>query len=765
MVFVWVLVGFLTTVSSFEACDKTAVLCDCGGACGVCDCQSCGSCDNCGTCVCCSVPPVDVPGKWREDAAKRAFWFSDKAVPKHLLPNWGNGFVGAQFESENIFIAGVYNGIGVSSHRAAFPSPLRVAPSSPDLLPGSAIAMDFDAGVILKFWKTAHNASITQRTFAHSTLADLIIQEYIVSTEYSAEPLSVTFNDDSWRGSRSDDFDYDDRLLKFDDDQNVLESNWHCLSGSTRQTEDPNVSPARVHVCRNRLGSITIPSRTSKTVQLIAHVQATTDPADYENVRQGALLDFLYHLSEPQPYYDTHTNRMASLWQSGVDVSATDRNELRRIIKSSLWNILISVRDGVALSTSPGGLPNSCYQGHVFWDTEQFIWPNLRLFFPSLARECLLYRFDRIPAAANKATNGGYKGLQFPWESALSGSEASPASSTGKYQVHISGDVSVAVWQFYQSTRDKEFLREFGWPILEGVADYYASRVTRATTGYSLSDVMGVDEQHFPIDNSAYVNAVAIESFRNAIKAAEILGISIASRSKLWTEIIDGLPLPFDFRGQKYLDYANMRPGSNGLGVILLNYPLNVTMSTTVRSNNLEFYSKQWPNANSMYWWAFSVGWNALGDKDRADLYFDKITQRNVFGPFGIWSEDPGGHGCPNFITGAGAFLQAIWAGYAGLRISDNELTFSNSRPLPGTTVLFLKRISYHGSVFSVEIRERYITLLLAPDLPSAVSSLFVSADHKPAQRLTRVRLTLDLPTTVTVTSRSRREQARGNEL
>ena len=45
--------------------------------------------------------------------------------------------------------------------------------------------------------------------------------------------------------------------------------------------------------------------------------------------------------------------------------------------------------------------------GHVFWDTEQFIWPSLRLWYPPLARECVLYRFDRLPAARQKAAGGG----------------------------------------------------------------------------------------------------------------------------------------------------------------------------------------------------------------------------------------------------------------------------------------------------------------------------------------------------------------------
>ena len=106
-----------------------------------------------------------------------------------------------------------------------------------------------------------------------------------------------------------------------------------------------------------------------------------------------------------------------------------------------------------------------------------------------------------------------FVGLQFPWESAMTGREASPAPSTGKYQIHISGDVALAVWQvipiqsndspsclslslmftfwgsdwiyqFFQVTGDKEWLREIGWPLLCGVAEFYAGRAVKRSTGF-----------------------------------------------------------------------------------------------------------------------------------------------------------------------------------------------------------------------------------------------------------------------------------------
>merc|ERR1711862_464673 len=97
--------------------------------------------------------------------------------------------------------------------------------------------------------------------------------------------------------------------------------------------------------------------------------------------------------------------------------------------------------------------------------------------------------------------------------------------------------------------------------------------------------------------------------------------------------------------------------------------------SDSARRNDLNLYAKQ-KSANSMYWWAFAVAWLRLQETDKGDEYFRLATVRNVFGPFRIWSELPGGKGCPNFVTGAGGYLQMLWAGYGGVRLTDDSLSF-----------------------------------------------------------------------------------------
>ena len=49
---------------------------------------------------------------------------------------------------------------------------------------------------------------------------------------------------------------------------------------------------------------------------------------------------------------------------------------------------------------SPGGLSSDGYNGHVFWDSETWMYPSLLADAPALARHMLRYRFDRLGRGA-----------------------------------------------------------------------------------------------------------------------------------------------------------------------------------------------------------------------------------------------------------------------------------------------------------------------------------------------------------------------------
>lgn len=108
------------------------------------------------------------------------------------------------------------------------------------------------------------------------------------------------------------------------------------------------------------------------------------------------------------------------------------------------------------------------YKGHVFWDTELFIVPPLSLTQPDLARNLLMYRYDRLPGARHKAKANGYEG-DVSMGSTDTGEETTPQWGdpqpdgtririwTGDSEHHISTDVAYGVLQDWRWTGDDEF--------------------------------------------------------------------------------------------------------------------------------------------------------------------------------------------------------------------------------------------------------------------------------------------------------------------
>ncbi len=199
----------------------------------------------------------------------------------------------------------------------------------------------------------------------------------------------------------------------------------------------------------------------------------------------------------------------ARLWRSDIVVSGDPR--LQRQVRASFFALLASVRQGTPWAPSPGGLSSDGYNGHVFWDSETWMYPSLLATEPAIARESLQYRFDRLGAARANARRTGWKGARFPWESALRGTEETPAfADTGKLEIHVNADISLAVHQYWLATGDRHWLATRGWPLLKGIARYYVSRASHNADGsYSIRDVIPPDEYAEGVDDSVYTNMSA----------------------------------------------------------------------------------------------------------------------------------------------------------------------------------------------------------------------------------------------------------------
>ena len=122
------------------------------------------------------------------------------------------------------------------------------------------------------------------------------------------------------------------------------------------------------------------------------------------------------------------------------------------------------------------------YQGHVFWDQETWMYPPVLLLHSDIAQLLLRTRQRTASAARSWAAHNGNQGIQFPWESGLTGSDVTPAATCSRYEQHISGDIAFSIDQYLRATGDVSILHSNRYnvtflEILEGIATFWKSRL------------------------------------------------------------------------------------------------------------------------------------------------------------------------------------------------------------------------------------------------------------------------------------------------
>ncbi|GIV35894.1 MAG: hypothetical protein KatS3mg032_0273 [Cyclobacteriaceae bacterium] len=367
-----------------------------------------------------------------------------------------------------------------------------------------------------------------------------------------------------------------------------------------------------------------------------------------------------------------HVAEWEQLWKSDIIIDGDE--EVQRDVRFALYHLYAFARQGTALSLSPMGLSGLGYNGHIFWDTELWMYPPLLVLQPAIARSLLEYRYQRLDAARRNAFAHGYRGAMFPWESSAEGSEDTPVwALTGPFQHHITACVGWAFWKYYQVTHDRQWLRERGYPVLKEIADFWASRVERKAPGqYEINNVIGANEWQENINNNAFTNGMAIVVLRYAAQAARELGLQ---PDPDWEHVASNIPI------LKFPDGVTRENATyNGeeikqADVNLLAFPLELITSREQIEKDLRYYEPRMsPQGPAMGFSVLSTLYARLGQAEKAYELFLKSYRPNMVPPFNVLAETAGGTN-PYFATGAGGMLQAVMFGFGGLRITDQGIT------------------------------------------------------------------------------------------
>ncbi len=449
---------------------------------------------------------------------------------------------------------------------------------------------------------------------------------------------------------------------------------WHAIN-SSREHQRPALTHTIINDYENTLS---FEKKIAKNeVFEFAWTGAQCTSKDFSDPKSESERMIIFNLLNSREVLLTqHKKLWAELWEGDIEIEGDLTSQ--QDVRLALYHLYAFGRGDSDLSIAPMGLSlQTPYNGHIFWDTELWMFPPLLLFNQDIARSLVNYRSDRLEQAQQRAVNYGYDGAMFPWESDDTGEEATPPFAlTGPFEHHITADIAIAFWNYYRVTKDKRWLEEKGYAVMKEIADFWVSRTTENTDGsYSINNVVGANEFAPNVNDNAFTNGAAITALNYAVKASEALGLEPNTK---WREVADKIKI------LQFEDGVTKEHSSYDGEIIkqadvnLLSYPLAIVNDEKGILKDLEYYepklSKEGPAMGKSI---FAVLYARQGDVDNAYRLFKESYVPNQQAPFGALSEVATSN-FSYFATGAGGMLQTVLFGFAGLDFSDEGIVQKN---------------------------------------------------------------------------------------
>jgi len=449
---------------------------------------------------------------------------------------------------------------------------------------------------------------------------------------------------------------------------------WHKIN-SSREHERPELTHNIISDYENSL-SFDYSIKKNESLEF-AWTGAQCTTKDFSDPKSESERMVIFNLlNSKEVLLAQHKAQWSKLWEGDIIIEGDLQSQ--QDVRLALYHLYAFGRGDSDLSIAPMGLSlQTPYNGHIFWDTELWMFPPLLMFNQDIARSLVNYRSDRLEPAKKRALNYGYQGAMFPWESDDTGEEATPPFAlTGPFEHHITADIAIAFWNYYRVTKNKKWLTQKGYPLMKEVADFWLSRVTKNNDGsYSINNVVGANEFAPNVNDNAFTNGAAITALEFAIKAANEIGEIPNPDWQLVSEKIKILKLK-DGTTKEHENYNGeiiKQADAN-----LLSFPLNIINDKGSILKDLKYYepklSKDGPAMGKSI---FSILYARQGDVTNAYRLFKESYVPNQQAPFGALSEVATSN-FSYFATGAGGMLQSVLFGFAGLDITDDGIIQKN---------------------------------------------------------------------------------------
>ncbi|MQM60687.1 glycoside hydrolase family 65 protein [Lentilactobacillus buchneri] len=278
--------------------------------------------------------------------------------------------------------------------------------------------------------------------------------------------------------------------------------------GKVQQALSINVEPGKEYEFKK---NVTVFTSQDENNHLEADAQKELDDSSFEDT-----------LSDSEKFW-------SNVWQHSDIIIDNDLTS-QKLTRVNIFHMLVTsaALSSGKLDASVGarGLHGEAYRGHIFWDVT-FDLPFYAIHYPAIAKQCLLYRYNRLAEARKYAASEDKQGAMYPWQSGMYGDEQSqfvhlnPVSGkwdpdNSRLQRHVSISVAYDIINYVHITGNKEFMDQYGLEMLLSISKFWVSMTDydQSTDRYDIHHVMGPDEFHeeYPnsndhgLTNNAYTN-------------------------------------------------------------------------------------------------------------------------------------------------------------------------------------------------------------------------------------------------------------------
>jgi trehalose/maltose hydrolase-like predicted phosphorylase len=398
---------------------------------------------------------------------------------------------------------------------------------------------------------------------------------------------------------------------------------------------------------------------------------------------------------------------------------------------ASYHTAISASRNDYVHGISAKGLTGERYNQFVWWDSEIYQLPYFIFTAPKTAKLLLMYRYKLLEQSKLNAESEDMKGAKFAFCSSVKGDER-----VWKYcrhpfmQVHINSDIPYGIINYYYSTGDSDFLKEFGLKIIYECLLYWTSRITKINNRYEILQVTGTDEHHPYVDNDAYTNYCVKYIFNNFLQLYKEFNFNLdKEEEKLFIDIKENIYLPIEANGliPQFDGYFNLSRNlevkgngslkqfqmkSSGLyhksqiikqpDVVLMYTYLNIPMNKEFYSVNWDYYEQMCEISSSLSFPAHAI---ASADNNRMLSFynnFQKTLKIDVNDLHSVaWQ---GVHsGCL-----AGGYF-SILRGYFGVKMFLNYVEINPVKIFLWKNVL--AKFYYKGSLIELNLCEKFLTV------------------------------------------------------